>query len=189
MAPSVDWTTFVITVPTSDLTLISGTKYEYDINTLKADLETIMASEEGEPFPKIFNHNTTLTLSGTVYARSLVILDPYTITFQDAAISVNLFGGNHNILDVVNDNQVSVKVQNSAGLIEAGTSLTTEESSYLEQIVKILRNELTLDPSTGRLKILDDDDSTTFLEADAYEDMAKTQKYRGQGTAVRERLQ
>lgn len=47
------------------------------------------------------------TLSGAVYARLVEILPPYTIEFD------------HNILDVKINNQVSLAVQNSAGLINS----------------------------------------------------------------------
>ena len=187
---TVDWPTRVIEVPTSDLTLISGSSYQYSIgDTFRSDLQTLEASEEGIVFPVAHRHNTSVTLAGLTLARTVEIINDYTLTFENGSYKVLLEDANHNVADVLNLNSVSIITQLSAGLIEAGTSLTTVESQQLEEANKILKNELITDPVLGRIKVLDDDDSTTYLEADLYEDTAKTQKYRGQGAEVRERLQ
>lgn len=115
MAASVDWDTKVITVFQADLTLISGTKYEYDVNTLRRELDDLL-DDEGMPFLDTHQHITSVDLSGVTYARFFIIINGYTITFEDGAYSVTLFGANHNIMDVLNDNQVSVLANNSAGL-------------------------------------------------------------------------
>ena len=117
MAVSVNWGTSVISIPKADLTLISGTKYQYDVNTLRTSLNGLMDDLEGMPFTKTHIHNTSKLLGGITYARVLEILAPYTVEFEDGLYTVNLFGLNHNVLDVTIENQVSVTTANSAGLV------------------------------------------------------------------------
>lgn len=117
MAISVNWFTGVITVPQADLTLISGTTYELDLDTFRLALKDLEDDEAGMPWPKTHNHNTQVTLSGITFARQIEILFPYTVEFEDGVYGVNLVGANSNIPDVLVRNSVSVNSQNSAGLI------------------------------------------------------------------------
>lgn len=121
MAIDVEWTTGVITIPKADTTLVTSTPSEireYDLNTLKGELKDLEASVDGIVWPDTHRHDTTKTISGLVLARSIEIIPPYTVTFEDGTYSVNLFGANHNIVDRNNKNQVSLVTQNSAGLID-----------------------------------------------------------------------
>ena len=56
MAISVDYsvTPFLITVPQSDLTLDTGTKYELDVDDFWQLLRDYADSEESAPFPIIY---------------------------------------------------------------------------------------------------------------------------------------
>ena len=120
MAISIDWGTSVIFVPRADMTLVQTVPTEIrelDINAFRFELKALEASIEGMPFPDTHSHNTEVSLGGLTFARVVEILDPYSITFQDAQYAVNLTGANSNIGDKVNVNQVSVRSQNSAGLI------------------------------------------------------------------------
>lgn len=114
---TIDWGSRVITVPQSFLTLISGTSYSLDTNAFHIALKDLEDSEEGIAFPQTHNHNTTVLLGGIEYARIIEFINGYTITFEDGVYSVSLIGSNNNILDVVNLNQVSIRANNSAGLI------------------------------------------------------------------------
>lgn len=121
---TVDWgDTKVISVPKSDMTLVQTVPYEIrelDIQTFRLELRDLEAGEdEGRPWGTTHNHNTEVTVSGTTLARVVFILAPYTITFEDGQYAVNIVGGNSNISDVVNLNQVSVRSNNSAGLTAA----------------------------------------------------------------------
>lgn len=128
MAPTINWLTRVITVPQADLTLLEGTRYEYDLNVFRKDLKDIEDDEEGAPFIDTHRHNTEVTIGGITYARFLEIVNGYTVTFEDLIYSVNLFGANSNVLDVANENQVSIRANNSAGLIvPASDALWDEE--------------------------------------------------------------
>ena len=51
MAISIDWGSRIITVPQSDLTLISGTLYELDTNWFRLALKDLEDSAEGLTIP------------------------------------------------------------------------------------------------------------------------------------------
>lgn len=137
MAISIDWLTHTIHIPQADLTWVSGTLYELDTNQFRLTLKALEASEYGMPNLKTHNHNTTVTIVGVTYARSVNILAPYSIEFEDGAYSVMLTGSNNNIFDIANgrlvQNQVQVIPTNSAGLIQvtSGSGLSTEEHDKL----------------------------------------------------------
>lgn len=119
MALSVNWNTFVILVPKADLTPLGGNLFELNVDAFRKELKSIEASEEGAPFPDTHRHVTETVLSGFTYARLVEILSPYTIEFEDGQYVVQTTGANHNIADVKVANQVSLVVQNSAGLINS----------------------------------------------------------------------
>jgi len=124
MAFSINPLTFVITIPKADLTLVQSSPIEIrelNLNNFRLDLKSWEDSEEGITMPKTHNHNTTVNISGIDLARVIEILEPYTITFEDGSYAVNLVGANSNVADKVNLNSVSVRAQNSAGLIDSGS--------------------------------------------------------------------
>lgn len=125
MAISIDWNTKVISVPQSDLTLVSGSLYELDTNDLRLSLKALEAEisqDGGMPFEDTHRHNTEVTVAGTTFARTIEIINGYSILFTpDSQWSVRLVGSNNNFFDVengiLNQNQVHVISNNSAGLI------------------------------------------------------------------------
>ena len=132
MGIAVDWgNTNVIYVPSGELTVVqtSPTRiYDLDLDWFRLQLKDLEDNEEAMPFPKTHNHNTEVSLGGLTYARVVEILDPYTVTFQNGQYAVNLVGANSNVGDKVNVNEVSVRSQNSAGLI---SSPEIQYSSFL----------------------------------------------------------
>lgn len=119
---SIDYgNTNVINVPQSYLTLVSGTIYDLLTNSFRLDLKELEASEEGIVFPDTNIHNTEVTVAGTTFARTIEILPPYSIEFEDSQYTVRLQGSNNNIFDVAGgvlvQNQVQVIPGNSAGLV------------------------------------------------------------------------
>ena len=131
MPIAINWATKVITIPQADLTYVSGSLYELDVNAFRLALKDIEDSEEGAVFPDTHRHNTEVVLSGVTYARSVEIINGYTVTFQDVGspYRVRCVGANHNISDVQNLNNVSLIVGNAAGLIvkSVGSGLSVEE--------------------------------------------------------------
>ena len=129
MAISVDPLTDVIYIPKADLTLIQASPEvrELDLNALHLWLLDWEDEEAAIPRPKTHNHSTEVALAGLTYARIIEILDPYTVEFEDGQYTVNCVGANHNISDKKVANQVSLIVNNAAGLI---TNAAIEYSSF-----------------------------------------------------------
>jgi hypothetical protein len=80
-----------------------------------------------------------VVLGGVTYSRFIEFINGYTITFEDDQYAVNLVGSNNNISDVTNVNQVSVRSQNSAGLITvtSGSGLSTDEHDQLMKALTV----------------------------------------------------
>lgn len=193
MAISINWATLVISVPQADLTLVSGTLYELDVDVFRLALKDLEDSEAGMAFPATHRHNTAVTLSGVTYARTVEIINGYTVTFEDVGspYTVRMVGANHNIADVTNyTSEVSLIVGNSAGLIQisSGSGLSTPQDERLTRIEKFLRNKQITDPATGKMTVFDDDGSTVLAEGDLFQDAAGTVPYAGAGAERRERL-
>jgi len=128
MAITINWATRVISIPQSDLTHISGSLYELDLNAFRLSLKNLEDGEDGMAFPATHVHTTQVSVAGITLARVVEIINGYTITFQDGQYAVRLVGANSNVADVVNVNQVSVRSNNSAGLIVTeNTSPTSSE--------------------------------------------------------------
>ena len=138
MALSINWATRVITVPQADLTLITGTLYELDTDAFRLELKAIEASSDGMSFEDTHIHNTEVTVAGTTFARTIEIINGYSVEFEDGQYSVRLVNSNNNIFDVENgilvQNQVQVIPNNSAGLIKS-SGLTPSESTTLQRLL------------------------------------------------------
>lgn len=139
MTISVDPLTHTIHIPQSYLTLVSGTLYTMDTDQFRLDLKSWEDSEEGMPQLKTHDHNTEVTIAGVTYARSIKILAPYSITFENGQYSVRLEGSNNNIWDIgggiLNQNQVQVIPTNAAGLIVSGSGVTQQDKTDIANAV------------------------------------------------------
>lgn len=116
----IDWDTNVIHVLKTDMALIQATPaevYELDLNAFRLGLKDIEDGEVGMSYPDTHKHNTEVLLSGITYARIVEVIDPYSVTFEDDQYTVVCTGANHNLADRKNPNQVSLIVNNAAGLI------------------------------------------------------------------------
>lgn len=132
---SVDWITKIITVPQSDLTLISGTAYNLDVSQLLFLLRELNSSEEG----------IAQTVNGTLYSntspsdgtpRVVKLVEGYTIQFENLLYSVDIINGNTNIRDVEIKNQVSVGTNNVSGFntIAVGSGLSPAQDTRLTEV-------------------------------------------------------
>lgn len=139
--PTITWGTKVINVPLSYLILQTGSVYDLDVDQFRLDLKTLEASSDGMAFPRTHTHNTTLTLSGITYARSVKLINGYTITFEVGNYAVILSGANSNIIDVMNFNGVTVLGNNSAGLIDASIISANLETLLFNEHVHIDVND------------------------------------------------
>lgn len=120
MTLSINWVTKVIYVPKADMTLIQSSPIEIrelDLDVFRLALKDLEDSEEGMAFPDTHRHNTEVSVGGITLARTIEIINGYTVTFEDGQYAVNLVGANSNVGDVVNFNLVSVRSFNSAGLV------------------------------------------------------------------------
>lgn len=147
MAISVDHATKVITVPQSDLTALGGGVYQLDVEWLRLQLKDFEDSVEGMAMPDTHRRNAQVTLAGTTFAQTFEIINGYTITFTpNSEWRVRCTNANHNIADVMNVNQVSIEIGNSAGLISAGAGASAAEvwqhllegSLTAEQMLRII---------------------------------------------------
>lgn len=129
MAISVDPLTNVIFVPRNDLTLLQASPEvrSLDIDWFRLELLDWEDGVDAITRPNTHSHNTEVTLAGLTYARIVEILPPYTVEFEDGQYTVNCVGANHNISDRKVANQVSLIVNNAAGLI---TNAAIEFSSF-----------------------------------------------------------
>lgn len=129
MAISVNPSTHVITVPQNDLTPVEGSLYELNVNTFRLWLKAWEDDANGGiTHLKTNEHYAEYTVAGVTYARAVIILAPYSITFEDGQYTVRLVGANTNMFDVengiLNQNQVQVIPGNSAGLQTVDDDLT-----------------------------------------------------------------
>ena len=191
MAITVDWLNRIILVLRLDMAVVQAVpeRRALDLNAFRLELKEIEGSEEGMPFVDMHRHNTPVVLAGVTYARSVEIINNFTVEFEDGQYGVVATGANSNVFDVVIDNQVAFLGNNSAGLIETAVSgLTAGEALSLELILKMIRNRRETNPGTGKQRIYDDDSVTVLIEGDLFEDVAGLQPYRGQGADRADRM-
>ena len=121
MAISITWATLVIYVPKTYLDPESGTIYTLDSDALRLALKDLEDDEEGIAHPDTHQHNPQVTIAGVTYAKTIEIINGYSIEFEDGQYTVIIEGSNNNFHDVLNgilvQNQVQVIPTNSAGLI------------------------------------------------------------------------
>lgn len=127
MAYTVNWVTKVVTIPTSDLTLVSGTRYSLSMADCLTEVRRLeWGFTDGLWAPAILDHSDTrFDFAGTDYAPFDEFINGYTVEFTGLADRVDLLGSNNNLIDILIVNGVSVVPSNSAGLIvyqAAGTS-------------------------------------------------------------------
>lgn len=159
MAITVDWGQKIIHVPQADLTPISGLVFELDVDVLRLALKDLEDDEAGAVFPDTHRHNTEVTLSGVTYARTVEIINGYTLSFENTGVPyvVSCVGANHNLGDVTNfDGSSSLLIGNSAGLIvrAVGSGLSAEQDARLLSI-----------ENTGEASALAIDDVQTAVDA------------------------
>ena len=145
--------TKVINVPQADLTLITGTLYQLDTNWFRMQLKALEVTDYGIVHERTHKHNTEVTVAGVTYARTLEIINGYSITFESGSYSVRLVGSNNNFFDIengiLNQNQVQVIPTNSAGLVNI---------AQIEDVRKVTINKVT---KTGTVITIYEDDGVS----------------------------
>lgn len=127
MAITVDWVTSVVTIPRADMTLVQSTPIEVrelDLDVLHLDLRD-KEDDEGLLYPSTHNYTAALNIGEVTLAPVFEFLAPYTFTIEDGQYAINVVGGNSNIADRININNVGVRTANSAGLQELSSILNS----------------------------------------------------------------
>ena len=137
MSYSVNWVTKVISIPTADLTLVSGTRYSLDMTDFLAEIRRLeWEPTEGLWAPAILDHtDTRYDFAGANYAPFDDMINDYTIEFTGIATRVDLLGSNNDIIDVLIATGVSVVPSNSAGLqiVTSGSGITEQDMDDIVQ--------------------------------------------------------
>lgn len=185
MALSVDYSgaTYRITVPQSDLTLISGNLYELDTGWFWEQVKLWEASETGIVFEDMQSHNPEYQVAGETFARKIEVLNAsnstnthvYEVFFSpDNQYSVKLTGSNNNIFDLQNSILANTTTQviptNSAGLI-ASAAMSTTQDQNLTEIHRAHFNRRKHDTTANTITIYDSDNITPLHVFDAEDDL------------------
>jgi len=184
LAFTIDWTTAppTITVPQSDLSVVSGTLYEHDTDAFWDEIKALEASEEGIVFDDLQTRAPAVTVAGTTFAPFFTITGRSQLQYEDTAsfYTVRLAGTNNDIWDegggaYLPHANVMVSPTNSAGLqlVSTGVSgLTAAESADLAIVRKEATNrrELinvgTTQNPDWRWRTFDDDDTSVVDDLD-----------------------
>lgn len=142
MPTTIDWGNRIIYPDRADMIQVQATPieiYQLNVNDIHLELRDLEDDPAGMPHPSTHTYKGPTTLSGVTYARIMEIINDYTFTFlPNSAWVCQIVGGNSNIGDRVNPNNVSIQVANSAGLQDA-TSL--QAASF--------QGHVTIDPING----------------------------------------
>lgn len=133
MPITVDWSARIINIPKDYLVQQSATIYQMDIMQFKVDVAALQASDAGMVNPDAISHNSKVVLGNVTIADVVLVINGYTVTFENGIYAVDIVGANSNISDVLNLNYVSVRSYNSAGLqvVSTGSGLSPEEHAKL----------------------------------------------------------
>lgn len=168
MSYSVNWITKVVSVPTADLTLVSGTRYSLSMPNFLAEIRRLeWEFTEGLWAPAILDHTNTRTdFAGANYAPFDDMLNGYTVQFTGIATRVDLLGSNNDLVDVLLPTGVSVVPSNSAGLqiyTEGAASIQLDLLiDIVTDILKLTGNKVT--KLGDIITIYEDDENTVWRQ-------------------------
>jgi len=140
MAITIDYTTFVISIPKADTSFVeinpnTGLEIrQLNVETFAKNLADVQDNDTDVWAQTAFIYTAPQDVGGIQLAPVIIILAPYTITFEDGQYAVNLIGGNTNLQDFTNVNQVSIRPSNSVG---STYSDAINEQSYQDAAVWI----------------------------------------------------
>lgn len=138
MAYAINWVSKVISIPTADLTLVSGTHYSVDMADLLAEVRRLeWLFDEGLWAPAILDHtDTKFDFAGANYAPFDEFINGYTVQVTGVATRVDLLGSNNNLVDILIPTGVSIVPSNSAGLqiVAVGSGLDVDQAAQLREL-------------------------------------------------------
>mgnify|MGYP003399053046 CR=1 FL=1 len=97
MSISIDWGNKIILIPKTYLTYVNGSNYILDTNQFRLTLRELEASENGIVFDETHNHNTEINIGGLTLARTVEIINGYTIIVFFLGFKDKLINGNESI--------------------------------------------------------------------------------------------
>ena len=117
MAYTVNWTTKVIDVPLSDLTLISGSNYTLDTGDFWIEMRRLESSPtDGLWAEQVLEFVDTQILSGITYSATVKLINGYTWQVMSTDKNVSLIGKNSNLVETfIPGNGISILGNNSGG--------------------------------------------------------------------------
>ncbi len=127
MAYQVDWEAGVITIPKTDLTLLSGTTYELDLRNFKLECWRL-TWEEGLSYPEMLTYYPAIP-SINQSESILINYDYYSVKFEAGEYLVRLFGAASDVDLYVIMNGVSTRMAGGVAVTvnSGGSALTSEE--------------------------------------------------------------
>lgn len=137
---TINWIDKIVFVPKAEMILRQTSPVEIrelDITEFRNALKLLEGSESGIVFPDIHSNSPPLTIAGVTLARVLEIINGYTIQFENGQYLVNVVNGNSNLSDNIIPNSVSVRSNNSAGLVR-GDGISLEDRQLLEDILNLI---------------------------------------------------
>jgi len=131
MAYSADWINKTVTIPASDMAVISGNDYNLDMADFHKEIRRLeWEFVDGLWAEQILDHTIAkINFAGADYAPFDEIINGYEIKFEAGVERVNLLGSNNNLVDVLIYTGVSVVPSNSAGLqvVATGSGVTAQD--------------------------------------------------------------
>ena len=126
MAYSVNWDTRIVSIPQADLVDLGGNVYKLDLELCHQELRRLeWEFFEGFSQAQILEYTPPTLAGGVIYAAFVLLINDYWIEFEDGQYAVNFDGANTNIQDYTVVNQVSIRPNNSAGLQDLSTLLSS----------------------------------------------------------------
>ena len=144
MAITLNPATKVFSVLQSDLSFVSGTLWDFDTDVQRKAMWDLLSSEPYIWMDEAFIHNTEVTDAGVTYARTLEMINGYSITLEDtgSAYTANFVGSNNNFFDIENSilnptPLVTIQSNNSAGLqtVVSGSGVTPGDVTDIKNAI------------------------------------------------------
>lgn len=167
MSYSADWVARHITIPRSDLVLLSGDQYRLNLADFHKEMRRLeWGFVDGLWAAQVIEYVLPISVGGTDLAPVTTIINGYTFGFEEFIdpYSVELDGANSNLADVTIVNNVSIRPKNSAGLI-----IVNGECVDCNQAYEVLLGQEQLYTSQeGAYNIAVDDGDFTIVDNELY---------------------
>lgn len=165
MSYAVNWVAKVISIPTSDLTLVSGDHYSLDMADFLAEVRRLEWDfSEGLWAPAIIFHtDTRFDFAGANYAPFDAFLNGYQVQITGTATRVDLLGSNNDFIDNLIVSGVSIVPSNSAGLQIVSGGAAQDDITHVR---KLLENKAVIAGDDSTSTIYDDDKVTPLVVFD-----------------------